>query len=195
MRSRLVLCWLPVGIKVGLERVPYVLIVALDFPAAFVSPFWTTKKIIFLFIYSKKKKNRKINKKKNRVTCDIEDKVRLKHERHRVVVLDRHKVGLGGGVESLQIGTMRRHGRVERGATGRKAFLLGVVRAADEAHELGHAVAMIPRRTESMLGDHPTRWEDDKVGNGNAGFKRLACEDGKDGRVLLKKKKNFIYLF
>jgi len=46
-----------------------------------------------------------------------------------------------------------------------------------------------------MLGDHPTRWEDDKVGNGNAGFKRLACEDGKDGRVLLKKKKNFIYLF
>jgi len=34
---------------------------------------------------------------------------------------------------------------------------------ADQAHEFIHEVAMKPRRTKRMLGNHPSRREDDEI--------------------------------
>ena len=50
------------------------------------------------------------------------------------------------------------------------AARLGVVRPADEPHELGHHVTVVVRRAEGVLGAHPARREDDKVGDGDAGL-------------------------
>ena len=52
---------------------------------------------------------------------------------------------------------------------GTKAFGLGIVGAEDQAHEFVHQVAMEPRRTEGVLGDHPTRRKDREVAVGGAG--------------------------
>ena len=47
---------------------------------------------------------------------------------------------LGGGVEAARVRPVRRHHRVQRGAAGGEALGLGLVVAADQAHELAHAV-------------------------------------------------------
>lgn len=60
---------------------------------------------------------------------------------------------------------------------------LRVVVSADQPHELGHGVAVVPRRAEGVLGDQPARREDDDVRDGGAGVVGGAGEDCVDGRV------------
>lgn len=63
------------------------------------------------------------------------------------------------------------------------AIDLGFVLPANEAHELAHAVAMVPRRTESVVLDLPPRWEDDKVAHSHARDSSRGSEDAVDGRI------------
>ena len=43
------------------------------------------------------------------------------------------------------------------------ATALSIVRSADEAHELRHDIAVVPRRAERVFRDQPARREDDKI--------------------------------
>jgi hypothetical protein len=54
------------------------------------------------------------------------------------------------------------------------AARFGVVLTADQTHELGHGVAVVPRGTERIFLDEPARWEDDEIGNGGAWMVRGA---------------------
>mmetsp|Transcript_25933 Transcript_25933/g.73527 ORF Transcript_25933/g.73527 Transcript_25933/m.73527 type:complete len:419 (+) Transcript_25933:260-1516(+) len=99
--------------------------------------------------------------------------------------------GLGGvhllrvrvALEGVTVRAVRGHARVEGGAAGDEAALLGVVLATDEAHVLGHGVAVEPRRAERVLHGHPARGKDDKVGHSNALDCRRAGEHGVDAGV------------
>lgn len=76
---------------------------------------------------------------------------------------------------------------MQAGAAWYKADL-GVILAIDHAHVLGHHVAVVPRRAEAVLHDHPARREDDKVSN--SGARRLGGtgEDGVNGGILRESK-------
>lgn len=58
-----------------------------------------------------------------------------------------------------------------------------IIITGDKAHELGHGVAVVPWRTESVLLHQPTWWEDDKVGDGSSDMVRGASEDSENGRI------------
>lgn len=78
------------------------------------------------------------------------------------------------------------HDVVQARAAGHEpalAALLGVVPALDEAHELAHRVAVVPRRAEGVLADQPARREDDEVGDGGAHVVRRRRQHGEDARV------------
>lgn len=63
------------------------------------------------------------------------------------------------------------------------AALFRVVPALDEAHELAHGVAVVPRRAEGVLAHQPARREDDKVRHGGAQVVRRRRQHGEDARV------------
>ncbi len=94
-----------------------------------------------------------------------------------------------GGARALvagRVGPVAAHGVVEAGAAGLEAAAaaaLGVVLAPDEAHELGHVVAVVPRRAEGVGGDEPARREDDEVGDGRARALRRRRQHREDRRV------------
>jgi hypothetical protein len=78
---------------------------------------------------------------------------------------------------------MRRHTRVQRGSSGNEAANFGIICAVDHAHILGHAVSVIPRRSEGVLRDHPSRRKYNKVGYSSS---RLVGRAGKycvNGRI------------
>jgi hypothetical protein len=58
----------------------------------------------------------------------------------------------------------------------------------DEAHELGHAVAVVVGRPEGVLRDGPTRREDHKVARRHARRVGLAGQHREDGRILRRGK-------
>lgn len=94
--------------------------------------------------------------------------------------------GIARALIALGIRAVAAHDVVQAGAAGHEAArtaALGVVAAADEAHELAHGVAVVPRRAEGVLADEPARREDDKVGHGGAGHGRRRREHREDGRV------------
>ena len=109
----------------------------------------------------------------------------LEHESHAPLAhLDRLEHGLAGPLVRGGVGPVRAHDVVQAGARGPKpGGGLGVVLSVDEAHELGHGVAVVPRRAEGVLLDEPARGEDDEVGDGGAGMVGLGGQDGEDGRV------------
>ena len=53
----------------------------------------------------------------------------------------------------------------------------------DEAHELGHGVAVVERWAEGIFGDEPSGWENDEVGDGGPGALRGGGEDGEDAWI------------
>lgn len=78
---------------------------------------------------------------------------------------------------------MRAHDIMQGGATGLEATFasrFGIVVAGDQTHELRHGVAVVPRRTEGLLCNKPTRREDDKVGNSRTNDGRGGCEHSED---------------
>lgn len=60
---------------------------------------------------------------------------------------------------------------------------LRVVAAAYQAHELGHGVAVVPRRPEGVLSHEPAGRENDEVGNGGAGVVGGPRQHGVNGGV------------
>lgn len=100
--------------------------------------------------------------------------------------LDRRQLGVARALVALGIRAVAAHDVVQAGAAGHEAAsaaTLGVVAAADEAHELAHGVAVVPGRAEGVLADQPARREDDEVGHGGARNGRRRREHREDGRV------------
>jgi len=91
-----------------------------------------------------------------------------------------------GALVAGRVGAVPAHDVVQaRAARAESALagLLGVVHAPDQAHELGHGVAVVPRRAEGVLGHEPAGREDDKVGDRRARAVRHRGEHGEDARV------------
>lgn len=79
---------------------------------------------------------------------------------------------------------MGRHDVVKTRTGGLEATAsLGIVLAADETHELGHGVAVVPGGSEGVLLDEPAGREDDKVGDSCAGMVGGAGEHCVDGWI------------
>ncbi len=64
-----------------------------------------------------------------------------------------------------------------------KPFRFGVVLAVDQPHEFVHEIAMEPRRTERVLGDHPARRENHEIKIGSAGNLRRRSQHRVDRRI------------
>ncbi|KAA8566838.1 hypothetical protein EYC84_009937 [Monilinia fructicola] len=52
-----------------------------------------------------------------------------------------------------------------------------IVFAADEAHEFGHGVAVVPWWSEGVFADEPARRKDDEIGDGGTDVVRGSRED------------------
>lgn len=100
----------------------------------------------------------------------------LKHKRHAPLPnLERLQLSIRRPLKSISIRPMRRHDIVKTSSSGLKtASRFGVVLTADQTHEFGHGVAVVPRRTECIFLDEPAWREDDKVGDSGAGMVRGA---------------------
>lgn len=111
----------------------------------------------------------------------------LKHESTAALAhFSRLQLGVPRAFSALGVGAVARHGIMQARASGDEPSLaaaLGVVAARDEAHELGHCVAMVVGGTEGVFGDEPAWGEDYKVGDGGAGDAAGGGEDGEDGGV------------
>lgn len=79
----------------------------------------------------------------------------LKHERHATLSnLLRLQHRIARPLKAVCIRPMRRHDVVKTGTSWLKASTsLGVVFAADESHEFGHGVAVVPRGPECVFLD------------------------------------------
>ena len=93
---------------------------------------------------------------------------RLEHEGQRVGQLHRLELGVAGVLEGVGVGTVRQHLVVQAHAAGHEALGLGVIDAINQPHELGHDVAVIPRRPEGVLRHRPALREDHEVDVGGA---------------------------
>ena len=107
----------------------------------------------------------------------------LEHERHSVLDLVRLERHLGGPLPGLGVRAVRGHAIVQAGAARQEAFRLGVVGAMQQAHELGHDVAVKPRRPERVLGDEPAWRENHEIDIGGAGEVRRSGEHAEDRRI------------
>lgn len=118
---------------------------------------------------------------------DADHEAALKHEGTAATAdLDGGERGVAGTLVAVGVWAVAAHDVVQAGASGDEAAgaaPLGVVAAADEAHELAHGVAVVPGRAEGVLADEPARGEDDEVGDGGAGHAGRGGQDGEDGRV------------
>lgn len=116
----------------------------------------------------------------------------LKHERAAARAhLDRRELCLPRALVALCIRSVTAHDIVQTRAAGHepaRTTLLRIVPAADEAHELAHGVAVVPRRAEGVLAHQPSGGEDDKVGNRRARDGARRGEDGEDGGVRVVKR-------
>lgn len=85
----------------------------------------------------------------------------------------------------LEVSSSKPHGdaapRLRSPTSGQETFLLAVVLAGDEAHELAHDVAVEVGRAEGVGGDRPAGREDDKVRQRGAGLR--PCPDGEARRT------------
>merc|ERR1719458_723057 len=76
--------------------------------------------------------------------------------------LDGPELPGGPVVEALGVGA------VGGGTSRTEPLLLSLVLSKNESHELGHAVSVVVRGPEGLLGHGPPRGEDDKVCDGRA---------------------------
>lgn len=109
---------------------------------------------------------------------------RLEHERHRAVGdAFRPQLRTGRPLVALTIRTVRRHHRVQRRTARIEPRLFGLVASVDQSHKLGHAVAMVVRRPESVLLHRPARRKDHEIGDGRAGSMAGARQHREDARI------------
>lgn len=118
---------------------------------------------------------------------DTDHEAALKHEGTAATAdLDGGELGIAGTLVAVGVWAVAAHDVVQTGASGNEAAgaaSLGVVAAANEAHELAHGVAVVPGRAEGVLTNQPAGREDDEVGDGGAGHAGRGRQDGEDGRV------------
>ena len=107
----------------------------------------------------------------------------LEHERHGVVDLLRLELRARRLLPALGVRAVRAHAIVQARAARQEAFRLGVIGAVEKPHELGHDVAMEPRRPERVFADQPARREDREIDGRGAGKVRGRGQDGKDRRI------------
>lgn len=111
----------------------------------------------------------------------------LKHKRTAPGThLGRLQLGLPRPLVALRVRPMPTHDIMQARAAGHKAAgpaLLSVVAARNQAHELAHCVAVVPRRAERVLADQPSRREDHEIRNRRARVLRHAAQHGEYGRV------------
>src|ERR1700733_5037997 len=93
----------------------------------------------------------------------------LEHEGQRAVDLLRRQLGRARLGVRLGVRAVRGEDVVQAGTAGHEALGLGVIDAADQAHELGHDVAVVPGRAEGVLAHQPARREDHEIHVGQAG--------------------------
>ena len=161
--------------KMALQRCPAVLVVLfLDLLAGLQAPLRNTnhERAMQMLAISSKKNCRSIN-------------IPLEHEGHASIAdLGRLKLGITGPLECGRVGTVCTHHIVQtstRRLETTSSFC--VVITADQTHKLRHGVAVVPRRTEGVLGDQPAGREDDKVGDGSANMVRGTGQNSEDGGV------------
>lgn len=109
----------------------------------------------------------------------------LKHERHAVLAdLVRFQLSVARTFERIRVWAVGTHHIVQTSTTGLETTSsLRIVAAANQTHELGHGVAVVPWGTESVLGNEPAGREDDKVGNGSADMIGGTSQDSVDGWI------------
>src|ERR1035441_7345499 len=90
----------------------------------------------------------------------------LEHERQGVAKIERLQFRLARPLKCFGVGPVTRHAIVHPGPRGHESFRLGIILTANQPHKLIHEVAMEPRRTKRVLGNHPSRRENDKVNIG-----------------------------
>lgn len=119
------------------------------------------------------------------VQCPLSNahhQARLKHESHRSLPnLLWSQFSSRCPLVSRSIWSVSGHDVVQRSTSWLETTAnLGIVVTLDQAHELRHGVAVVPRWAESALCDQPTWWEDDKVSNGGSLSRGWSSEDGED---------------
>lgn len=100
----------------------------------------------------------------------MEANIPLKHERQAPIPdLLRLQLRIARSLKGSRVRSVSAHDIVQTCTCGLETpACLRVVVPADQTHELGHRVAVIPRRTEGPLCDQPARREDNKVRNSGA---------------------------
>src|SRR5208282_6294939 len=89
----------------------------------------------------------------------LADETRLEHEGHGVASVDGLKVGAARPLKGFGVGPVPGHAVMQARAARHKPFRLGIVFPPDQPHDFVHEIAMKPRWTKRMLGDHPARRE------------------------------------
>ena len=75
---------------------------------------------------------------------------------------------------------MATHAGVQRARPRAEPFFFSIVGARDVPHELGHAIPVVVWRTEGILLNEPSRWENNEVESGLSGVVCLDCHDRED---------------
>lgn len=79
---------------------------------------------------------------------------------------------------------MRTHDIMQTGAAGLESTTnFGIIIARNQAHKLGHTVAVEVRWTERIFSHEPPWWEDHEIRNGSARYSARASQDGEDRRI------------
>src|ERR1700744_4052554 len=100
----------------------------------------------------------------------MEANIPLKHERQAPIPdFLRLQFRIARSLKGSRVRPVSAHDIVQTCTCGLEPTTrLRVVVPADQTHELGHRVTMIPRWAEGPLRDQPARREDNKVCNGGA---------------------------
>ena len=68
-------------------------------------------------------------------------------------------------------------------ATGLETITSTSVLSIQETHEFSRTIPMIVRRSERVIGDIPSRAEDQEVHQRVVGYLRLCCQHAEDGGI------------
>jgi len=101
-----------------------------------------------------------------RKICDVEQIGGFEHE-GKGIVWNFHRLQFGYArfLKSFSVRSMGSHARVKSSSTRNESLLLGFINTSNESHVLAHAISVIIRRSECVLGDSPSWWENDKISN------------------------------
>merc|ERR1712130_545726 len=87
----------------------------------------------------------------------------LKHKCHGPLQFDGFQLRRTRHLECLAVWSVGSHTAMQRGTTRTESFLLGLIFTQNQAHKFTHTIAVVIGRTESVLVNHPTLWEHNKV--------------------------------